>query len=82
MCKGLYRRLYVFGLTDLDRQDLLWGPSRRSRSSALRFTWRPRGLSKSVMSRIIIRVTPFRVLITLLITHLLSPVGLQVGFRV
>ena len=44
-------------------------------------TWRPRGLSKSlspVISRVIIRVTPLRVLITLLITHLLSPLGLQV----
>ena len=38
----------------------------------------PRGLSKSVISRVILRVTPFRVLITLLITHLLSPLGLQV----
>ena len=42
-------------------------------------TWRPRGLSKSVISRVIIGVTPFRVLITLLITHLLSPLGLQVN---
>ena len=40
--------------------------------------WRPRGLSKWVISRVIIRVTPFRVLITLLITHILSPLGLQV----
>ena len=38
-------------------------------------TWRPRGLSKSVISRVIIRVTPFRVLITLLITYLLSQSG-------
>ena len=36
------------------------------------------GLSKSVISRVIIRVTPFRVLITLLISHLLCPLGLQV----
>ena len=43
-------------------------------------TWRPRGLSKSVISRVIIRVAPFRVLITLLITRLLSPLSLQVGF--
>ena len=44
-------------------------------------TWRPRGLSKSAISRLIlIRVTPFRVLITLLITRLLSPLGLEVGF--
>ena len=31
-------------------------------------TWRGRGLSKSFISRVIIGVTPFRVLITLLIT--------------
>ena len=30
----------------------------------------------------IIRATPFRVLITLLISDLLSPLPLQVGFRV
>ena len=36
-------------------------------------TGKPRGLSKSVISRVIIRVTPLRVFITLLITHLLSP---------
>ena len=35
-----------------------------------------------VISRVIIGVTPFRVLITLLITYLLSPLPLQVGFRV
>ena len=35
-------------------------------------------LSKSVISRVIIGVTPFRVLINLLITYLLSPIGLQV----
>ena len=44
-------------------------------------TWRPRGLSKSVISRVIVWVTPVRVLITLLIAQLLSPLGLQVGFR-
>ena len=32
-----------------------------------------------VISRVIIRVTPFRALITLLITYLLSPLPLQVG---
>ena len=42
------------------------------------FTWRPRRLSKSVISRVRIRVTPSRVLITLLITYLLSPLSLQV----
>ena len=36
-------------------------------------TWRGRGLSKSFISRVIIGATPFRVLITLLITYLLSP---------
>ena len=45
-------------------------------------TWRPRGLSKSVISKVIIRVTPFRALITLLITHLLSPLSLQVELRI
>ena len=45
-----------------------------------RATWRPRGLSKSVVSRVISRVTPFRVLVTLLITHLLRPLGLQVHY--
>ena len=40
-------------------------------------TWRPGGLTKSVISRVITRVSPFRVLVTLLITHLLSPLGLQ-----
>ena len=46
------------------------------------FTWRPRGLSKSVISRVIIRgVTPFRVLITLLMTHFLASLGLQVAHR-
>ena len=37
-----------------------------------------RGLSKLVISRVVIRVTPFRALITLLITYLLSPLPLQV----
>ena len=43
-----------------------------------RLTERGRGLSKLVISRVIIRVTPFRALITLLITCLLSPLPLQV----
>ena len=33
-----------------------------------------------VISRVIIGVTHFRVLITLLITYLLSPLALQVGY--
>ena len=37
-----------------------------------------RALSKSFISRDIIGVTPFRVLITLLIAYLLSPLPLQV----
>ena len=40
------------------------------------------GLSKLVIGRVIIRVTPFRALTTLLITYLLSPLPLQVGLRV
>ena len=35
-----------------------------------------------VIGRVIIRVTPFRALTTLLITYLLSPLPLQVGLRV
>ena len=34
-----------------------------------------------VIRRVIIRLTPFRALITLLITYLLSPLPLQVGFE-
>ena len=37
----------------------------------------PRGLSKLVISRVMIGVNAFRVPITLLITYLLSPLGLQ-----
>ena len=44
-------------------------------------TWRGRGLSKSILSRVIIGVTPFRVLITLLVTYLRSPLPLQVGIK-
>ena len=40
------------------------------------------GLIKLVISRVIIRVTPFRALITLLITYLLSPLPLKVDFKV
>ena len=40
--------------------------------------WRGRGHSKSLISRVIIVATPIRVLITLLITYLLSPLPLQV----
>ena len=43
------------------------------------FTWRARGLSKYVISRVTIGVTPFRVLITLLTSYLLSSLPLQVG---
>ena len=49
-------------------------------SETLNSTWRGRGLSKAFISRVIIGVTPFRVLITLLITYLLSPLPLQVTF--
>ena len=37
-------------------------------------------LVRKVISRVIIGVTPFRVLITRLITYLLSPLPLQAGF--
>ena len=37
----------------------------------------PRGLSKLVISRVMIGVNTFRVPISLLITYLLSPLGLQ-----
>ena len=40
------------------------------------------GLSKLVISRVTIRVTPFRALITLPRTYLLSPLPLQVVLRV
>ena len=41
-------------------------------------TWRPRGLSKWVISRVISTVNGVTLIITLLITELLSPLGLQV----
>ena len=44
----------------------------------IRDYFKGRGLSKLVISRDTIRVTPFRALITLLITYLLSPLPLQV----
>ena len=40
----------------------------------------PGDLVSKVISRVIIGVAPFRVLITLLITYLLSPLPLQAGF--
>ena len=57
------------------RGTLVWTPENR----ILLFLGRGRGLSKLVLSRVIIGVTPFRALITLLITYLLSPLPLQVG---
>ena len=44
-----------------------------------RSTWRGGGPSKSFISRVIIGVTPFGVLFTVLITYLLSPLPLQAG---
>ena len=45
--------------------------------------WRPRGLSKWVISRVIRTRNGVTPMITLLITDLLSPLGLQVGgFRI
>ena len=54
-------------------------PVEGSQSYGFNPTWRPRGLSKSVISRVSIRATPFRVLLTLLIAQLPSFLGLQVG---
>ena len=45
-------------------------------------TWRPRRLRKWVISRVISTLNGVTVIITLLLTYLLSPLGLQVGFRV
>ena len=52
--------------------------TRSSQCTQTTRTWRPRGRSKSDISRAIIWVTPFRVLIPRRITHLLSPLNLQV----
>ena len=41
--------------------------------------WRPRRLSKWVISRVVSILNGATLDITLLITHLLSPLGLQVG---
>ena len=67
------------GLLGLGRGGLNLGLGLGDCRLQLRCTWRPRGRSKSVISRVINKVAPFRVLLTLLITHLLSPLGLQVG---
>ena len=53
----------------------VWEPE----TAALNPTWRPRGLSKPVISRVIIGLAPLRALITLLVTYLLSSLGLQVN---
>ena len=66
-------------LADFPPESQAWGLFLDPRSpSRIVYTWRGRGLSKSFISRAIIGVTPFRVLITLLITYLLSPLPLQV----
>ena len=41
-------------------------------------TWRPRGLSKWVISRVISTLNGVTLITTLIITDLLSPLGLQV----
>ena len=41
--------------------------------------WRPRGLSKWVISRVISTLNGVALIVTLLITDLLSPLTLQVG---
>ena len=68
--KALHREAFTFRSI---------GTSDRSPGIAVtKCTWRGRGPSKSFISRVSIGVTPFRVLITLLITYLLSPLPLQV----
>ena len=42
-------------------------------------TWRPRKLSKWVISRVVSTLNGVTLIITLLVTHLLSPLGLQVS---
>ena len=42
-------------------------------------TWRPRGLRKWGISRVVSTLSGDALIITLLITDLLSPLGLQVG---
>ena len=54
--------------------------SARRTHSRERNTWRGRGLSKSFISRVIIGVTPFRVLLALLITYLRSPPPLKARY--
>ena len=44
-------------------------------------TWRPRGLRKRVISRVISTQSGVTLIITLLIIDLLSPLGLQEGLR-
>ena len=75
---SLYRYFEaMFGCIDLRKQVHGPGPIKPWTNPSQDPTRRPRGLSKSVISRVRIRVTPFRVLITLLITYLPSPLGLQ-----
>ena len=50
-------------------------------SLSLRATWRPWGLSKWVISRVLSTLNGVTLTITLLITDLLSPPGLQVDPR-
>ena len=45
-------------------------------------SWRPRGLSKWVISRVIRTLNGVTLITILLLTDLLSPPGLQVGCRV
>ena len=60
----------------------LWRPDEFERGlrvcSAI-INWRPWGLSKWVISRVISTLNGVTLIITLLITDLLSPLGLQVN---
>ena len=73
---GFYQAFYAAAKTY--RTKTSW-PQLRVQVSGFGATWRGRGLSKFVISRVIIRANPFRALMTLLITYLVSPLPFQVN---
>ena len=78
-CQG--RGMMLGTSSRVQQPDMNYGENHEATRLLEGLTWRPRGLNNSVVSRVIIRVTPFRVLITVLITYLLSPMGLEVGSK-
>ena len=87
----MLRNLSYHNKNNIHYRSLLWQPNGTSSTRVLCSVWVNSGLealilgsgsgrrlSKLVISRVIIRATPFRTLITLLITYLLSPLPLQV----